>query len=522
MKTDNYKFKKTDAQASSVIAKTIAKGIAGVFNINIKIKDKDLEKIYKTVDFSKTLLVLEDLERSKIDIFSVLGYVNSLTENDGAKVLLVANEKEIIQKLYNREKKDSAANSEGDESVNNDYNVRTYLIEKEKTVGDTISFNLDKSGAIYNIIKKYKLMGYFDDEKKLCRDICDIMFISSCNNLRALKYACQKTLDIFNYCGELDKDFMECIFYSIIFYSFKTNRGIRPLWTEGDKYSSTLGNSKYPLFKFCYDYIVNQKKICEKDVSEAQICFKELRKHDFNLSSANDNYSIISSWWLYDDETVIATIKNLEKDLKNNAVPYDLYGKIAHYITAIKSRFGDKVDIDSIKDLLVCNLKGKANEISPDLIRLSATSDEDGEFRFNVRELINKMENSLVNYSDILDFDYTPEAIEKLCTRVKDDKARFINNGGFLINLDIKKMIALFFKCSPSQMECYRRIFHEIYAKQDVKFLSNDKPFLLELKDGISAFIESEDVGVVKTVHAKWLIDMLNQYTAEMEDYQYI
>lgn len=37
------------------------------------------------------------MERSGIDILEVLGYVNNLVEQDGVKVLLVANEEEIKQ-----------------------------------------------------------------------------------------------------------------------------------------------------------------------------------------------------------------------------------------------------------------------------------------------------------------------------------------------------------------------------------------------------------------------------------------
>ena len=47
--------------------------------------------------FSSIQEIPEDLERSSIDIIEVLGFVNNLVEQDGVKVLLVANEEEIIQ-----------------------------------------------------------------------------------------------------------------------------------------------------------------------------------------------------------------------------------------------------------------------------------------------------------------------------------------------------------------------------------------------------------------------------------------
>ena len=83
-----------------LIAKTIAKGAAGIFGIDMNMSEDDLQKMYSSVDLSKKLLVFEDVERSNIEITKLLGYVNNLVERDGVKVLLVANENEILNPNY--------------------------------------------------------------------------------------------------------------------------------------------------------------------------------------------------------------------------------------------------------------------------------------------------------------------------------------------------------------------------------------------------------------------------------------
>ena len=83
-----------------LIAKTIAKGAAGIFGIDVNMSEDDLQKMYSSVDLSKKLLVFEDVERSNIEITKLLGYVNNLVERDGVKVLLVANENEILNPNY--------------------------------------------------------------------------------------------------------------------------------------------------------------------------------------------------------------------------------------------------------------------------------------------------------------------------------------------------------------------------------------------------------------------------------------
>ena len=82
----------------SVIAKTIIKSLP--LPINFNLSKKDQKKLYESIDFSGCLIILEDLERSGMGILDVLGFVNSLVEQDGVKVLLVANEDEIIKYQY--------------------------------------------------------------------------------------------------------------------------------------------------------------------------------------------------------------------------------------------------------------------------------------------------------------------------------------------------------------------------------------------------------------------------------------
>lgn len=71
---------------------TIIKGIAGAFGVDLSVSERSLKRLYASVNLTGKLVVLEDLERSGIDILEVLGYVNNLVEQDGVKVLLVANE----------------------------------------------------------------------------------------------------------------------------------------------------------------------------------------------------------------------------------------------------------------------------------------------------------------------------------------------------------------------------------------------------------------------------------------------
>src|SRR5699024_1029857 len=132
-----------------IAGRTIIKGITSYVGIDLSLGN--LEELYNSIDLSGKLLVFEDIERSRIDIIEFLGYVNSIVEQDNVKVLLIANENELIR-CSHREI------IEGDKKrITNEYTESSlqYLKFKEKTVSDTIQFYGDTKSAITSIINQY-------------------------------------------------------------------------------------------------------------------------------------------------------------------------------------------------------------------------------------------------------------------------------------------------------------------------------------------------------------------------------
>ena len=79
------------------IGKTLLKNIAHI-DIDFDLSEPNYKKLYDLVNLKDKLIIFEDIERSSVDIIEFLGYVNSLVEQDGVKVLLVANEQEFLKK----------------------------------------------------------------------------------------------------------------------------------------------------------------------------------------------------------------------------------------------------------------------------------------------------------------------------------------------------------------------------------------------------------------------------------------
>ena len=83
--------------AGTLAVTTVIKGVSSFFGVELGASEDTLQKLYQSIDLSGKLVILEDIERTQINLLELMGYVNSLVEQDGVKVLLVANEAEILQ-----------------------------------------------------------------------------------------------------------------------------------------------------------------------------------------------------------------------------------------------------------------------------------------------------------------------------------------------------------------------------------------------------------------------------------------
>lgn len=111
---------------------------------------------------SAGIYVFDDLERSNMPVSSVLGYINTLVEHYGAKVIIVANEEEI-------------------------QNLDEYQRRKEKLIGRTLEVQSELEAALTHFISQVSDANTRDFFKKLSPDISNIYYQSELSNLRILQ-----------------------------------------------------------------------------------------------------------------------------------------------------------------------------------------------------------------------------------------------------------------------------------------------------------------------------------------------
>lgn len=485
---------------------TIIKGIAGAFGVDLSVSERSLKRLYASVNLTGKLVVLEDLERSGIDILEVLGYVNNLVEQDGVKVLLVANEEELIQ--YTPLKVSTKADLERTEMLDRITGHRdrlftdstiAYLKVKEKTISDTIEFEEDYQTAIREIVQMFdnETLNKFSTIESI-KDILDIMLHCQSYNLRSFIFACQKTNDIFSSLDEKylsDENFVQAVFIGILSFVLKQKNGNSHTWGNEKYFSAVLGHEKAPLFKFCYDYIMRQITEFE-DIEGAYQAYSELVLYDKNRSNNDNDIITLQTYYVRTDSDVLDAISNIERRLE---VPEDIsfyqYGTIAVYAIIIKSILG--CDIDTIKRRLVANLEGQGNKLELEQIfRTIIGTDCTTKQKEEYESLRKEMARSLKKGDKIIpNFDYQPEQSKDFYDYAITNEGKFHTQESFAAQFDMKRLSEMFRNSTAEQKQQIRGVFVEMYRIGNIKsFLANDRESIVQLLEFIKAD-RSGDVG---------------------------
>ena len=485
MKFINKKSEKTIA--GKMAAKTVLKGITSFFNIDISKSEDEMIELYESINLSQKLIILEDVERSNINILDVLGYVNNLVEQDEVKILLVSNEDEIIKFHYSEPDK----NGKMIRILEN--NSIEYLKIKEKTVSDTVLFHCNFYDAINAIISRFNndKLNFFSTNDKI-KDILDIMRLENCYNLRSFIYACQKTADILDKSENDEIEFKKTIFYSIIAFCLKIKNGDMPEWKDSGLVSFELGIRKYPLYRFCYDYIRWQEFDQDK-VSLAIESHKKIILYNRHGAESDSDLIILFNYYDHTEHEVLESLSNIYERLSDpESIPYYDYGRLAYYLISCNTILG--YDYKRSKEKMINNIKGK-RDIDIEILFLPFHEFENpnekdslNQFKLEIKEAI--------NHSDLNDciFSYKSDELNSFYNNLIQDNKSYFGDHRFISKFDNNKLAEMLFKCTPSQIGVFRGIMFAVYryaTSQD--FLKDDLTSMIAFRDVLANRLEKKN-----------------------------
>ena len=522
-----YNFSSESLVTGKFIAKTVLKGIANHFNIDLEPSEDDWKQLFDSVNLSGKLLIFEDIERIQFGIIEFLGYVSSLVEQDGVKVLLVANEKEIIKykpfvATESTGEKSGGATFKFSRIQKPEYTAETvsYFRVKEKTISDTFKFDGDVSSAIRSIIRDFHddILDLFANHMEI-EEIKSIMQECNSYNLRSFQFACQKAHDLYQMIPEeLERDsaFIKAVFMGIIMYSLRIKAGIKDEWETGMEISVGLGNARYPLFRFCYDYIVSHK-FKEESVIPAQKAYKEYLLYDKNKVKDDPNMKILSTWYIQPEEELRKTVNQVTERLKNpDSFPFYYYGELAYYLVKVSSVI--KCDISDAKGYLVKNLCMQGDMIDADSLFLPISDDEDQDVVNELDKLIGQMSDALsIQDEDLFGFSYRPKDIGAFLNMTTKKADEIAAEGAFASRLNIERIVEMLKQCSALQINDFRSAFLTVYREnKNTKYMRHDRSSIEKLLEGIQELQDYEGYDRVQKKQIEYFASNMKKALSEL------
>jgi len=247
-------------------------------SLNIQIPE--IPNYLKNVD--ERILIFDDLERCKIDLRDIFGYINQFVEHHNLKVIIIANELDLQSKHTD------------------------YKIMKEKLIGQTFDILIDFEGTFYTFLSETQNS---QNEKILFQDINFLKNIYAkleYNNLRTLKKIILDFKRIFEKLPDKAKNRIEILNNILIFLAFLSieikrgvihsndvNKLIREYRSHRAKLSlnATLGRSR--------DSTQSIKPEAKLDNQELQNELQNTVQKNYNLYSNFELDKIFpsESWW---------------------------------------------------------------------------------------------------------------------------------------------------------------------------------------------------------------------------------
>ncbi len=465
-----------------LVAKTIAKGVAGFFGIDVNMSEDDL-------------LANEN---------QILNKTPELFDFD------------FTPRLFSTDRKN---NDEETNKKDIPEDIQKYLRIKEKTISDTIYFESNYCEAVKNIVNGFnneRLKEIIENDKEI--EKLASMVKGQCHkNFRTFIFATQKTVDIYeNLEGSFDKDFLKCIYFGIISFAPKIKAGEFPAWQGTESLSTILGTNWNPLFRFCYDYIGWQRLDITK-IRDSEEAYHKMKLYDTHADRSDADLQKLYSYPERTEKEVTMVLKAIEDRLKDpEDIGFYSYGKLAAYLVMLKHVIG--FDYVQCKKNMVENLKGKGEDINSDILFLPMydfEADEKEEFDNFIKELSESMNSKCAMDS----FSYDPNDIADLYNYTIKEKNKISGNHAFLSKFNVEQIVEMLFRASSKQINDFRGTLFAVYRyASKAEFIEADIMTMRELLRLVQERVNSRNYNMdkIQVKQLQWLCGNLNTFISQM------
>ena len=527
----------------------------GLDKFNIKLDNIDYNGL---INIDDSILFFDDFERSNIEINKLLGFINSFVEHESIPTILIGNQKEIINKSFNKNKElkyflalDNRIDLEGseesiigtdEENEKNTYSITKinkrlqkifsenddYNRIKEKLVGIRIHYRPNLEGILEPLIEKNVKNRYL--KKILNNNIKFIIYMINKTehyNLRTLLFSFEKMSDIFDELLKIELDIsfdLSSIRLDIFKYildlslEYKKNGKVNR-WDADQTFkkiyyhdysaeSNDISLDNAVAFEFVYEYVL----FTRKNIDE----IKESITSYYDYSNNRNEDSIVkkfnSRWYISTEESVRKDYDNIVKLINEKKLDIHqmmLFLKIVFKLIDVGFKYNIHDVVNDIKET-ISDDKYDSKKYYPSTIPIPNGKEE--KFKKIEKEILSEVKiNEIKSYSNEINDLIENNKFSDFTRYIYNNKNHFENRQKFLelVNLSVLKNKLL--EISSEDVLSIRRVFEIVYEKKRVDY-SDDLSNLDEVKSEIEKIISSSKTDKIKEFQLGFLKDEISKY----------
>lgn len=447
---------------------------------------------------TKSIMIFDDLERCNMDVITVLGYINIISEHSDTKVIIVANESELGMQNNNEDlsqkynlilniNKLNRENDNGDDNSKHHNKIKgkdsnkslidkelldkqaeeyfpvnsVYEKVKEKLIGVTVKYEADFDEIFETLVNEY-VSEHSQNFIKSKKDVILKIFTeNNHSNIRTLIFALTSIDKMYGILNKIDFDneYLETEIEKIIKYIVMQSIHIKTgkhkyVWSEDSKYGEVYWNSDYYKifgkhdfgYKFVDDFLLYYF-YDEEDITDTVIeRLKTIKGQKELLTEQKQlSYNIISSWWEREDKEIENALNKLPYEILDGKYDIRSYRNIIINLLQIQ-KYNFQMPNNYIEDIIsnmAYNVK-KIDEFSEIHKQwFVAILNEDVEYKNLISPILKELDSRdnkwIKEFQDYLSSDSEFDMkFEELC---EANKNSFLEKRKFMSILDVEQFI---------------------------------------------------------------------------------
>lgn len=446
------------------------------------------------------IFIFDDLERCDCPVNEVFGFLNELVEHENTKVIIIANEKELMT-IADTQSLELQYYLALDERIQwpktDENNVWSVICKKPEGVSLTelekrrnLLFPVEESGDYCRI--REKLIGVtLKYDPNIPEIISQIIETSNCESsvkgmLRGKKESFEDTMEYYHHrnlrtfqfflskvtylLGQLENIKIDQEYYEAI-----SNQVISETFMQAVRFKSNYQPPKDDYTWLSIEQDTNfhsVKQYVESRTYDYKNYENEVLKYQNELKAdvfSDDPYYLLYRQYYYQTQAWCEEqLDKMIKQLKTNKYPISLYGKIIMAIQRLIDLGFDEQYMNEAKKWMLENISnsGEVEEIDPDLWFV-----EDREFRDRVIAIVANINEAIKNHTEtasrenVIDILKNDDWIAKLKKYVNPNDLRYVQDISVFSKAPSAQWLKNMHKASPKDIDDFRELLEYIYPR---------------------------------------------------------